>query len=224
MDITNEFSVMVNAGPQTDLFFALQARQMFIVIGEHADAINASTFQPVFATLQAYASDSFVLAVNRLLEREKTYPLQSIHGVLSFLRAHSSELPIREPAFLEQALTRLGYRAGAFGGGSEQTAAVAEALLERLPQASENVALDALKTLRDKRIAHPERVKAEFLPTTTWESAGTLLKIPTEALAVCGAYLSIAFVDSDGHSFAESDARVAAFSTHRLLRQSGIVT
>lgn len=224
MDARNELLTMVNEGPFADIFLALQARHIFVAIGEHAERINASSFQPVFATLQTYASDGFVLAITRLLEREKSgFPLQSAHGVLKFLKAHASEIPLMQPALLRQAIERLGYQSDAFGEGESQTAAVVDALLGRLPRASENTALDTLKTLRDKRIAHPERRKAESLPATTWENAEALLKIPIEALAVCGAYLSIAFVDSEGRLTTNSDAQTAAIAMRRLLRQSGIV-
>jgi hypothetical protein len=169
-------------------FFALQARHIFVTIGEHAERINASSFQPVFATFQAYAS----------------------------------EIPLREPVFLEQALARLGCRLDAFGEAS-RTADVVDLLLRRLPHYSENAALNALRTLREKRIAHPERLEANSLPTTTWENAETLLKIPIEALAVCGAYLSYAYVDDQGRLFMDTDVRTAATATRRLLRETGIV-
>ena len=117
MDARNKLSTMVNDGPFADIFLALQARHIFVAIGEHAERINASSFQPVFATLQTYASDSFVLAITRLLEREKRFPLQSVHGVLEFLKAHASEISLKQPVFLQQAMERLGYQSDAFGEG-----------------------------------------------------------------------------------------------------------
>jgi hypothetical protein len=222
MDARDELFTMVHSGPNADIFLALQARHIFGAIGEHAEQINASSYRPVFAVLQSYASDIFVLAVTRLLEREKNYPLRSVHGVLEFLRVHASEIPLKEPVFVIQALLRLGYESDAFGGAG-QTAAVVGVLLGRLPHYADNVALDALRTLRDKRIAHPERLEAESLPTTTWEDAETLLKIPIEALAVCGAYLSTGYVDNEGHLFMDSDAQMAANSIRRLLGEIGIL-
>ena len=50
-----------------------------------------------------------------------------------------------------------------------------------------------------------------------------MLKIPIEALAVCGAYLSTAYVDDQGHLFIETEIQTAANATRRLLREIGIV-
>jgi len=220
MAAADAFLTMVHDGPFADIFRALQAKEIFATIGEHAGKINASSFQPVFATLQSYASDSFVLAVTRLLDRERNqYQLQSTHGVLKFLKAHIEEIPLKEPVFVRQAGMRLGYRIDSF---EENPTAIVDVLMDRLPHPDENLALNQLKALRDKRIAHPERISAESLPAPTWESAMTLLKIPTEALAVSGAYTSTGFVDNQGRLLIDSDAKRAAFATLRLLREIDI--
>jgi hypothetical protein len=226
MEHPEELQRIVRAGPFNDLFLALQARHLFQVIGEHADRINRSSFAPVFATYQLYALDEFVLATTRLLERESgRYELQSVHGALRFLAGNAAAIPLKQPAILQQSMERLGAWADRIGPltGERQAVAVAELLIERLPHHSENKALDALKSLRDKRIAHPERVDADSLPATTWPDADALLRIPTEALAVLGAYVSDGHVDVAGRLLMESDAGRAAFATLRSLRQLGIV-
>jgi hypothetical protein len=219
----SEMLQIVQEGPFTDIFLALQARHLVQAIGEHADGINTSSFKPLFAAVQSHAADCFILAVTRLLEREGSrYPLQSVQGALLYLRAHATQLPLREPVFLEQSMDRLGYWPQLEAlHGAQLTEAVVDALLGRLPHLAENNALNALKTLRDKRIAHPERVRVESLPATTWEDADTLLKIPIEALAVLGGYFSTAYVDNQGRLLTDTDSQVAANAMRRLVRGIG---
>jgi hypothetical protein len=216
-----ELRATVHEGPFADIFLALQARHVFQVIGEHAQRVETSTFQPAFSTYQSYASDSFILAVTRLLERPSgRYRLQSMPAVLEFLRKHAGQIPVREPIFLEQSMQRLGvWSQVASLSGTTLTTAVVDVLLGRTPNPDENEALNALKTLRDKRIAHPERVVVESLPTTTWNKADALQRVPIEALATCGAYLSEAFVDAQGDLFEGSNAKRAGFATSRALRE-----
>jgi len=221
----SELKRFAHDGPFADIFTALQAHYLFQVIGEHAELIESSTYQPVFATFQTYASDSFVLAVTRLLEPQgPRFPLQSMPGVLAFLRQHADQIPLREPVFLQQAMERLReWPRLASLGGSDLTRAAVDVLLDRAPRHQENHALNTLRTLRDKRIAHPERVSIESLPSTTWESALSLLKVPTEALAVVGAYTSEAYVDADGALLILNDPKRAGFAALRVLRALGVV-
>jgi hypothetical protein len=220
-----ELSKIVREGPFTDIFLALQARNVFQVLGQHADRVNSSSFAPAFGMFQSQASDAFILAITRLLEREREhYPLQSVHGALCFLARNAAKIPVSEPVFLEQSMQRMGYAEIPSSDLERQTHAVVEILISRLPHHSENRALEVLKTLRDKRIAHPERVKVESLPATTWQDAESLLKIPTEALAILGGYTSDAYVDSTGRLLMETDAKVASIATVRLMREVGIVS
>ena len=108
MSAIDDLTGILRNGLASDIFLAMQARNIFVKIGEHADQVNASSFQPVFATLQGYASDAFVLAITRLLDRERNYPLQSAHGALVFLKVHASEIPPKQTGIVQQALVRLG--------------------------------------------------------------------------------------------------------------------
>jgi len=214
-----EFKKILTDGVQTDLYLAHESHGIIKTIGERVPAANASTYQPALLALQAYASAIFVLSVTALLEREgQTYKLHSVHGVLKQLRDNAANIPLREPVFLEQPMRRLGaWDSVPHEPGLEQTQAVVDALIARLPHHTNSAALKALKDQRDKRIAHPERVNANALTATTWDEALKLLDIPREALAVCGAYTSTAYVDDKGKLFAETDAAFAAAATRRIL-------
>jgi hypothetical protein len=214
-----ELNRLVSEGIAADIYLAHEAHGIFKTIGENVAAAEASTYQPMLVALQSYASAELVLAITRLLERQgQRYELHSVHGTLMYLRDHAADIPIREPIFLQQAMERLGLRNQVpHEAGEKQTLAVVDALVSTLPHHTNSTALKALKDLRDKRIAHPERAKPEGIETTTWDEALKLLRIPTEALAVFGAYTSTAYVDNEGRLFVETDAARAGVATSRIL-------
>jgi len=214
-----EFRKILTDGVQTDIYLALESHGIIKTVGERVDAANASSFQPALLALQAYASAIFILSLAALLEREgQTYKLHSVHGVLKYLRENAANIPLKEPVFLEQSMRRLGaWDSVPHDPGVAQTHAVVDVLIAMLPHPTNNAALKALKDQRDKRIAHPERVDANSLAATTWDEALKLLNVPREALAVCGAFTSTAYVDNQGRLFAEGDAAFAAAATRRIL-------
>ena len=60
--------------------------------------------------------------------------------------------------------------------------------------------LNALKTNRDKRVAHSEAIGALELPKTTWDDAHKLLQWVKDFIATIGwAYLSVAYTDDSGN-------------------------
>ncbi len=215
----NELNRLVSDGIAADIYLAFVAHSIFKTIGERVPAAEASSYQRMLVALQTYASAEFALAITRLLERQgQRYELHSIHGTLLYLQDHASDIPVTEPIFLEQAMQRLGlWDMVPHDAGEEQTQAIVAALICQLPHHTNNQALKALKDLRDKRIAHPERARPEGIMTTTWDEALKLLRVPVEALAVCGAYTSTAYVDNEGRPFAETDAARAGVATRRIL-------
>ncbi len=213
-----ELNRLVSDGISTDIYLAHEAHGIFRAIGERVPSANASTYQHMLVALQAYASGEFVLALTRLLERQGAYELHSVHGVLMFLRDNAQDIPVREPHWIEQSMERLGmWEHVPHEPGLEQTRAVIDALLEKLPHHTNSGPLKALKDLRDKRIAHPERATPEGLPTTSWAEALKLLEIPVEALGVCGAFTSTAYIDDKGRFMMDADAARAGNATRRLL-------
>lgn len=213
---------MVSDGVSTDIYLAHEAHGIFRTIGERTKLADHSKYQPMLLALQAYSSAEFVLAVTRLLERQgERYELHSVHGVLRFLSDNAGDLPLLEPLWIQQSMERLGlWEKVPHEPGAAQTRAVVEALVSELPHHTNNEALKALKDLRDKRIAHPEKPIPEGMSTTTWDEALKLLKIPTEALGVCGAFTSTAYVDDKGRYMMDSDAARAGSATRRLLEDS----
>src|ERR1700679_3828200 len=104
-----EFKRVISEGISTDIYMAHEAHVIFRAIGERPPPATASTYQPMLVALQAYASAEFVLAVTRLLERQRgTYELHSVHGVLMFLRDNAQGIPVQQPHWIQQSMERLG--------------------------------------------------------------------------------------------------------------------
>lgn len=218
-----ELEAMLAAGPMHDIFRADESRALVETIGTHSAAVNASTFTASFVALQTYAIDEFVLAITRLFDKaKKNYPLRSLPAIVDHVIANADALPVREPSFLDTAFTHLGAPLAGLGADSPSTLVAMGALRSMMPTPETNTALDALKAQRDKRLAHPENIAVESIPTTAWGPADELLRTAQLMLGALGGLTSVVYVGNQGDYFLTSDAQRASVSTHRLLRKLGI--
>jgi hypothetical protein len=206
-----------------DIFRADEARALVETIGTYATAVDASTFGPTFVALQTYAIDEFVLAVTRLFEKpKKNYPLRSLPAIVEHVLANAESLPVREPFFLGEALGHLGVPISGPETNSATTRSAMRTLRSLMPSPETHPALEALKLLRDKRLAHPEHVAVESIPKTAWAPADELLRTGQLMLGALGSLTSAGYIDDVGNYFLTSDAQRASVSTHRLFRKLGI--
>jgi hypothetical protein len=225
MTAKDDLNTILTEGVSTDIFKADQALAIVSAIGEHADAVNESTFSNTFVTLQAYGIEQFVLAVTRLYDRIGGYELRNVPAALRFVEANAPSLTIEQPINLKREMQRIGAWTGAMDqlAGADLTAAVCAQLQPLVPTLNTYPALVALKAIRDKRLAHAENIPGTSIPRTTWEEAEKLL-IPAKNIGavLAQAYTSTAYTDEDGRYIADSDASRAAISVQRLLRKVGI--
>ena len=85
--------------------------------------------------------------------------------------------------------------------------------------------LNALKTARNKVIAHSEAILTSDLPRTTWDEIEQLIDYAKEFLGIVGiGYLSIAYEDDNGNHFLSSDAKRTTRAMERLLQKAGILS
>lgn len=216
---------MLKDGPVADVFRAHEARLIYEAIGSHAAAVNASKFGRPFTAFQAYAVEQFVLAVARLFDPpKKLYQLRSVPAVLKFVEDHASELPLSQRSWLQSSAERIG----AWDG--ENSALEGEALLHataakmrgKSPSIDNNEALEALRALRDKKLAHPEHIEAEGIQRTQWEPAIQLVDFAQHCISALGAITATAYCDGEGRYFLADDAAAASLATIRLMREVGI--
>lgn len=84
-------------------------------------------------------------------------------------------------------------------------------------------ALDSVKNIRDKRIAHDENVAVERLPRVTWLELNKLLDYAKSFIGAIGwGYLSTAYVYNDGSYALSCDAQRTSSAMRRLLKRAEI--
>jgi hypothetical protein len=85
-------------------------------------------------------------------------------------------------------------------------------------------ALSALKTIRDKIVAHPEAIRRDQLPRATLAEIDQLVALAKCFVSAVGlGYLSIASEDNEGHYFMSSDAKRSTVCLRRLLEKASVV-
>jgi len=218
MTVRDDLEAILNEGVSSDIFLADQAFALYACIGEHAAGVNASTYSDVLSTMQRGALSEFVLAVTRLYDVPRQYPLRNIPGALSFIEEHAQELKIEQPIVLRRDMQRLRVWCPEMDGpdAAEIVRAVCRSLRARVPRVATSRALDALRALRDKRIAHHEQLTSE-LQRTTWDAAQSLLHPAKDIVGVVGmAFVSTVFTDDEGRYMMDSDAQRSASQLRRI--------
>lgn len=200
--------------------------------GDFADGINSANFGNLFVFLQSILSDKFILSVTKIFEREsKQYPIHSIPVVVSLLRKHCGILKIyQKPNFL-RVLKESGLRDSTLEKLSDQklTCEVVNYFNSTLPDITKkdncdlSRALDSVRTIRDKRIAHDEKVKVTDLPKVTWVELNKLLDYAKSFIGVIGwGYLSTAY-EANGEYIRSRDAKYISTAMRRLLEGTSIM-
>jgi len=160
-----------------------------------------------------------------MYETEKgRYPIRSIPAALSFLKDCCGDLPIRDRRALIRALSKLGRdeaesRQLAY---ADLTFAVATAFTHELQRLHE-VAGVAVKTIRDKVIAHRERIDEGALPRATYAQIEELVEFAKDVTTAVGhGYTGVGYRVDGGEYYLTSDAERSLRSLKRLLTAAGV--
>lgn len=225
-----ELDELVKAGAVTDIFKAERAYAVLKTIGENAGAINASerNFGEVFGVLQGHAQTEALIAVARLYDRpSKRYPTRCLHALLDELEAKADDLPpIIEKYNLAKELARQGMSVDKVAlvnsaPDADVTRAMIAFLRMRLDEADVVEAIERVRNVRDKRIAHNEA--AHEVAGPTWNAALLLLARAKEIVGVVGwAYLSTVYVHEGRYSLS-SDAQRSGSAMRRVLEGLEII-
>jgi HEPN superfamily AbiU2-like protein len=175
-----------------------------------------------------------ILTVAQLFEKlGKRHPIHSIPAAIAFLDNHADALVIEQRLGLLQSLARLGASVTDVRESSdpELTRFVArffEKQASRIDVGEEGDttrALTALKSLRDKVVAHGEAVRLEDLPKPTYADIDRIVALARAFVgAVAFGYLTVAYEDDRGDSSISSDAERAEISLRRLLERAGVLS
>jgi hypothetical protein len=222
---------IISQGVVLDLYHAEEVLSLGALIGRDAGRINEATFGALFGSLQIIFGRFLILSVARMFEKPgPTYPIRSIPAGIGVLRDHCDSLNIEERAAIVKSLCRQGASEADIKAlpDPDLTRFLADFFERRLSEsysegADNALALQALKTLRDKNIAHPEAIRPDDLPKATFAQIDELVALARTFVGVVGiGYLSVAYEDDQGHYLISSDAERSTICLDRLLQKAGV--
>lgn len=223
---------IIRQGVAVDLFHADEALSLDMFVGQHADEINKATFGAFFGSLQIILTRNLILHVAKMYEKpSKRYPTRSIPSAIVILKDHGDDLVIEQRPGLVAALARRGALPGEMKKLSDRelTNYLVSFFEQRYSKAhpegvANSRALEALRTLRDKVVAHPEAIRLEDMPKPLYQEIEDLMELARAFVAAVGSgYLSFDYEADDGHYFMADDAKRPTTSLKRLLQAADVL-
>lgn len=204
---TEHLKRMVSSGVVEFIFEAEQSISLIKACGSSHDFLRKHIFGELFGTIQALAITQFVLSVTKIYEKpHKHYQNLSLPSVLEYVQQNADQLNLLDPQLVFRKWKQLKITTEKFDVGDVQAKTnreIVSCLQKMIPNVESDKALQALKTLRDKKIAHPEDIDLATIEKTTWEQAEMLLVLCRYIVGIIGdAYLNIPYcflVKSDHH-------------------------
>ncbi|MDX1572895.1 MAG: hypothetical protein R3341_02625 [Methylophaga sp.] len=232
MTPSEELKDIVSSGIALDLFDAEEVMALDEIVGRNADAINEASYGQFFGSLQRYINRVLILSVARIFESNNRHKIRSIPAALKLMRENSEDLKIPERPTLIKEMVNLGYTEDALDKMTEKalTELVINHFEEVIPKAEEESeielesALYALKTIRNKNVAHHEAVEWNNLPKPTYSQLRELIEIAKDFVSVVGLpYLSTVYRCDRGDYLLSSDAGKTARCMGRMLKKLGVI-
>lgn len=187
-------------GVKWEIFEAEGATKLYEEIGKHQDDLNKNKFDDLFGFLQNALLAQTILAVNKIYERPGKFPSRSIPAALNLLQDHSTSLKIEHREQLEDKLAGWGVEENLKTKSDQEVTKVTVEQIEKilLAENTDN-ALKDLKTLRNKRIAHPEFIDEKELPHVLWKEIDNLIEVAKKIVGIVGNhYLGVFYESPDG--------------------------
>jgi len=230
---SEELKDLITNGIVLDIFEAEQALALEEFIGKNAEAINEHRFGSFFGSLQIILAKCFILAVTRLYEQPNPrYRIRSIPEALNLLQKFANELPIKRKPLVLDKLVDFGYdmKQVQVMPDKEITLRIVKYFSDNLQPKTiiSNIneihdALDALKKVRDKALAHREAIEVSGLRLPSYAKIDKLVDLAKKFVVVVGnGYLGRNY-EVNGRYLHTSDAKRASRSLKRLLIKAGIV-
>ncbi len=199
-------------------------------IARNAHATNRSRVAGLFGDMQRLYAGQITLALCRAFEpTSPNYPIRSIPAALDFLNTHASNLRIIRKDFVLGKLASYGLPESELAGMSDVriTRAVHSHFVATLPTIKNpdelSQSLVALKSARDKSLAHREAIEIQDLPKTSYKNVYRLIQFVREFLEIVGSGYTDLNYSSDPDWFAASSAQKLASDLKWLLLRARIV-
>lgn len=170
-----------------EVFLGHNAIAVYMALSDHSQALNALPFHQALGTIQRHALDAFILCLCKLYEKpDHRYPNFSIPTTIHMLQEGISNLTVgvQNGVRLDQFVKKYidpAFTAEAPGNISRLPALILDHFTDLCPRTPPrkgkelDLVLDALKVLRDKRVAHNEDSDLSSLSKTDLDGALRLL-------------------------------------------------
>lgn len=228
---------IIRQGVEVDLFEADKAFLLDMFVGQHADMINKASFGEFFGSLQLILIRNLILHVVKMYEKPKEptkrnpYPIRSIPAAIKILKEHGDDLMIEQRHNLIAALARRGAPPDEMENLSDRelTTYLVSFFEQRCSEEhpggiANSRTLEALKTLRDKVVTHPEAIRLEEMPKPLYQEIEDLMELARAFVAAIGSgYLNIIYEAEDGRYFMVDDARRSTTCLKRLLQAAEVL-
>jgi len=224
---------LITNGIVLDIFEAEQTLALDELIGINAKVINEQRFGSLFGSLQIILAKCFVLAIAKLYERPKRkYDIKSIPVALKLLQDNADKLPIKRKPLVLDKLVEFGYDMEQVQvmPDKEITLRIVKYFSDNLQPKTINSnineihdALNALRKVRNKAIAHREAIEVSELKLPYYAKIDQLVDMAKKFVVVIGnGYLGMNY-ELNGKYLHTSDAKRARRSLGRLLIKAGIL-
>jgi hypothetical protein len=186
-----------------DIYMSRLSYSLLMAVGRNGKKSEGSRYQQLFQDLQMVLSDHLIVHITKLFEKpDGRYEVISIPSTLQLISDNRATLEIIEGPLVGQHLLRLGVElAKPWQLSSQELSQIIVDFFDAtMPSWENSTSLQALRLLRNKRIAHREVVDISGSPTTTFRDAFNLVKFAQNfAIVVGAAYTSTlhGFVNED---------------------------
>jgi AbiU2 len=219
----NEF---IRSGLLANLLRVDEALAIYELITVNAERLNNKLYGPFAANVQNTYRNQAVLILARIYDLQKNYPLHSIDGLLLEVQSLSQSLSLREPAYIERFAAHLKLRRQ---GSTDQEIIFNFARQLREKQSLFKDQADSLgqaawivKTLRNKTIAHSERIE-EKLDGVSFLQLRTLSAYAHNVTGLIGWICGLVVCIQPDDFVMKTDAMAAAASIRKLLINAGVI-
>jgi len=184
----------MNHGIVQDIYHSRGAYALLKTVGKNKSKLAGTPHIDFFQHIQSILSDHLIIHITKLFEKPSgRYDIISIPSMLNFIRENQADLELVSFPFACQQLRTLGMvDIDAWSIDKAQlSGAIIQYFQNGMPSLESSPALQSLRVIRDKRIAHRENIDMADLKTATFEQAFELIEFAQNfAIVVSAAYTS----------------------------------
>ncbi len=201
--VKEEITHYLDKGIIQDIFLSRLSYSLLMSSGRNGKKLETTRYRQLFEDLQRVLSDHVILHITKLFEKPKARnEIISVPTTLQLIADNISNLEIIERPLVGQHMHALGIEvAQPWNLTSFQLSQIILTYFkDKLDLLQHSTTLEALRLLRDKRIAHRELIDISGSPTTTFIEAFDLIKFAQNFAIVAGtAYTSVihGFIDEE---------------------------